>query len=434
HVGHGRQGALGDALSALLEAQGYAVTREFYYNDAGVQIGNLAVSVQARARGFKPGDAAWPESAYNGEYIAEIAQDFLAKKTVSASNGVPVTGSGEVEDIDSIRQFAVTYLRNEQVIDLLAFGVKFDHYSLESSLYADGKVESAVASLIAAGKTYEQEGALWLRTTEYGDDKDRVMKKSDGTYTYFVPDVAYHVVKWQRGFSQAINVQGSDHHGTIARVRAGLQAMNVGIPQGYPDYVLHKMVTVMKVGEEVKISKRAGSYVTVRDLIEWSGGGDIVKGRDAVRFFLISRKADTEFVFDVDVALANSDENPVYYVQYAHARICRMLAQYSESEADLQALKDVDLSPLTAVREASLLQKLAEYPETLQKALEELGPHQVAFYLRDLAGEMHSYYNAERVLVDDEPTKLARLALILATRQVLRNGLSLIGVSAPNQM
>ncbi len=434
HVGHGRQGALGDALSALLEAQGFAVTREFYYNDAGVQIGNLALSVQARAKGFKPGDAEWPESAYNGEYIAEIAQDFLAKKTVSASNGVPVTGSGDADDIESIRQFAVTYLRNEQDIDLLAFGVKFDNYYLESSLYSDGKVEAAVAALINAGKTYEQDGALWLRTTEYGDDKDRVMKKSDGTYTYFVPDVAYHIVKWQRGYSQAINVQGSDHHGTIARVRAGLQAVNVGIPQGYPDYVLHKMVTVMKNGEEVKISKRAGSYVTVRDLIEWSGGGDVVKGRDAVRFFLISRKADTEFVFDIDVALANSDENPVYYVHYAHARICRMLAQYSESEADLDALKDVDLSPLTAAREASLLQKLAEYPEMLEKALDELGPHQVAFYLRDLAGELHSYYNAERVLVDDVPTKMARLALILATRQVLRNGLSLIGVSAPNQM
>ncbi len=434
HVGHGRQGALGDALSALLEAQGFAVTREFYYNDAGVQIGNLALSVQARAKGFKPGDAEWPESAYNGEYIAEIAQDFLAKKTVSASNGVPVTGSGDANDIESIRQFAVTYLRNEQDIDLLAFGVKFDNYYLESSLYSDGKVEAAVAALIDAGKTYEQDGALWLRTTEYGDDKDRVMKKSDGTYTYFVPDVAYHIVKWQRGYSQAINVQGSDHHGTIARVRAGLQAVNVGIPQGYPDYVLHKMVTVMKDGEEVKISKRAGSYVTVRDLIEWSGGGDVVKGRDAVRFFLISRKADTEFVFDIDVALANSDENPVYYVHYAHARICRMLAQYSESEADLDALKEVDLSPLTAPREASLLQKLAEYPEMLEKALDELGPHQVAFYLRDLAGELHSYYNAERVLVDDVPTKMARLALILATRQVLRNGLSLIGVSAPNQM
>lgn len=434
HVGHGRQGALGDALSALLEAQSYQVTREFYYNDAGVQIANLALSVQARAKGLKPGDSEWPESAYNGEYIAEIAQDFLAKKTVAASDGQPVTGSGDVNDLDSIRQFSVTYLRNEQDIDLLAFGVKFDNYYLESSLYTDGKVEAAVAALIAAGKTYEQDGALWLRTTEYGDDKDRVMKKSDGTYTYFVPDVAYHVVKWQRGYSQAINVQGSDHHGTIARVRAGLQAVNQGIPQGYPDYVLHKMVTVMKDGEEVKISKRAGSYVTVRDLIEWSGGGDVQKGRDAVRFFLISRKADTEFVFDVDVALAKSDENPVYYVHYAHARICRMLAQYSESEADLLALHNVDLSPLTAPREASLLQKLAEYPEMLEKALEELGPHQVAFYLRDLAGELHSYYNAERVLVDDEPTKLARLALILATRQVLRNGLSLIGVSAPNQM
>jgi arginyl-tRNA synthetase len=434
HVGHGRQGALGDALAALLEAQNYAVTREFYYNDAGVQIATLAASVQARAKGFKPGDAQWPESAYNGDYIAEIAQDFLAKKTVSASDGMPATASGDIEDIESIRQFSVTYLRNEQDIDLLAFGVKFDNYYLESSLYQDGKVEAAVEALKAAGKTYELDGALWLRTTDYGDDKDRVMKKTDGTYTYFVPDVAYHIVKWQRGFTQAINVQGSDHHGTVARVRAGLQAVNLGIPQAYPDYVLHKMVTVMKNGEEVKISKRAGSYVTVRDLIEWSGNGDAIKGRDAVRFFLISRKADTEFVFDVDVALAKSDENPVYYVQYAHARICSVLAQYSDDEAVLAKLNEVDLSPLVAPREALLLAKLAEYPEALQRALEELGPHQVAFYLRDLAGELHSYYNAERVLVDDMPTKMARLALMLATRQVIRNGLSLIGVSTPNKM
>ncbi|MCX7218962.1 MAG: arginine--tRNA ligase, partial [Burkholderiales bacterium] len=321
-----------------------------------------------------------------------------------------------------------------QDIDLMAFGVKFDNYYLESSLYLDGKVEAAVDALKAAGKTYELDGALWLRTTEYGDDKDRVMKKSDGSYTYFVPDVAYHIVKWQRGYTQAINVQGSDHHGTIARVRAGLQAVDAGIPQGYPDYVLHKMVTVMKDGAEVKISKRAGSYVTVRDLIDWSGNGDVEKGRDAVRFFLISRKADTEFVFDVDVALARSDENPVYYVQYAHARICSVLAQYSDDDAVLANLVSVDLSPLTAPREALLLAKLAEYPEALQRALEELGPHQVAFYLRDLAGELHSYYNAERVLVDDIPTKMARLALMLATRQVLRNGLALIGVSAPNKM
>jgi arginyl-tRNA synthetase len=446
HVGHGRQGALGDALSALFEVQGFDVTREFYYNDAGVQIATLATSVQARANGFKPGDAEWPESAYNGDYIDDIAQDFLARKTVAASDGEPATASGEVNDIESIRKFAVAYLRREQDLDLQAFGVKFDNYYLETSLYKDGKVNAAVDALIAAGVTYELDGALWLRTTDYGDDKDRVMRKTDGTYTYFVPDVAYHIVKWQRGFGKVINIQGSDHHGTIARVRAGLQAVNMGIPQGYPDYILHKMVTVMKNGEEVKISKRAGSYVTVRDLIEWSSGEDgaeaapdasqsaprdLTRGRDAVRFFLISRKADTEFVFDVDLALAKSDENPVYYVQYAHARICSVLAQWTGDEASLSS---VDLSPLTAPREASLLAKLAEYPDMLQHALEELGPHQVAFYLRDLAGELHSYYNAERVLVDDEALKMARLALMYATRQVLRNGLALIGVSAPARM
>lgn len=439
HVGHGRQGALGDALSALLDAQGYDVTREFYYNDAGVQIANLAISVQARAKGLKPGGEGWPESAYNGDYIADIAADFLAKKTVAASDGAPVTATGAADDIESIRRFAVTYLRREQDLDLQAFGVRFDNYYLESSLYSDGKVAATVDALIGAGKTYEQDNALWLRTTDYGDDKDRVMKKSDGTYTYFVPDVAYHITKWQRGFSKVINVQGSDHHGTIARVRAGLQAVGLGIPQGYPDYVLHKMVTVMKNGEEVKISKRAGSYVTVRDLIEWSAGDataedgtrDLTRGRDAVRFFLISRKADTEFVFDVDLALSQSDENPVYYVQYAHARICSVLAQWGGVENVLNA---VDLSPLTSPREAALLAKLAEYPEVLQKSLDELGPHQVAFYLRDLAGELHSYYNAERVLVDDESVKMARLALMLATRQVLRNGLALIGVSTPSRM
>ena len=445
HVGHGRQAALGDALSSLFAIQGYAVMREFYYNDAGVQIATLANSVQARTRGIKPGDPGWPASAYNGDYIADIANDFLAKKTVSASDGAPVTASGDRDDLDSIRAFAVAYLRHEQDLDLQAFGVKFDNYYLESSLYGDGKVLAAVDALVKAGKTYEHEGALWLRTTDYGDDKDRVMKKSDGTFTYFVPDVAYHIVKWQRGYGHAINIQGSDHHGTIARVRAGLQAVDLGIPAGYPDYVLHKMVTVIKNGEEVKISKRAGSYVTLRDLIEWSSGDvvvddagatasaarDLTRGRDAVRFFLISRKADTEFVFDVDLAQAQSDENPVYYVQYAHARICSVLAQWGGDETTLAG---VDLTPLTAPRETALLARLADYPDALAYALEELGPHQIAFYLRDLAGELHSYYNAERVLVDDSSTKLARLALMLATRQVLRNGLSLIGVSAPARM
>ena len=432
HVGHGRQAALGDALSSLFESQGHQVTREFYYNDAGVQILTLANSVQARARGFRPGDIEWPESAYNGDYIADIATDFLAKKTVSASDGQPATASGDTNDIESIRRFAVTYLRNEQDQDLQAFGVRFDNYYLESSLYTDGKVEAAVQALVDAGVTYEQDGALWLKTTDYGDDKDRVMRKSDGTYTYFVPDVAYHIQKFKRGFDQAINIQGSDHHGTIARVRAGLQAVNIGIPQGYPDYVLHKMVTVMKNGEEVKISKRAGSYVTVRDLIEWSGNGDVTRGRDAVRFFLISRKADTEFVFDVDVALATNDENPVYYVQYAHARICSALANWG---GDVAQLANVDLSPLTNAHESGLLAKLSSYPEMLQRALVELGPHQVAFYLRELAADLHSYYFAHKWLLDDdEPTKLARLALAAAIRQVLRNGLALIGVSAPEKM
>lgn len=432
HVGHGRQAALGDAMASLFLSQGHDVTREFYYNDAGVQIATLANSVQARARGLKPGDAEWPESAYNGDYIAEIAADFLAKKTVSASDGEPATASGDVDDLESIRRFAVTYLRNEQDQDLQAFGVKFDNYYLESSLYADGKVDTAVKTLVDSGKTYEDGGALWLKTTDYGDDKDRVMRKSDGTYTYFVPDVAYHIQKFRRGFDQAINIQGSDHHGTIARVRAGLQAVDIGIPQGYPDYVLHKMVTVMKDGEEVKISKRAGSYVTVRDLIDWSGAGDVTRGRDAVRFFLISRKADTEFVFDVNVALETSDENPVYYVQYAHARICSALANWG---GDVASLAGVDLSPLTSPKEFELLAKLASYPEVLERALAELGPHQVAFYLRELAGDLHSYYFAHKWLLDDdEPLKLARLALAAATRQVLRNGLALIGVSAPDKM
>ncbi|KVR58188.1 arginine--tRNA ligase [Burkholderia ubonensis] len=449
HVGHGRQAALGDALANVIASQGYAVHREFYYNDAGVQIGNLAISTQARARGLKPGDAGWPEAAYNGEYIADIARDYLNGETVAAKDGEPVKGAGDVEDLEAIRKFAVAYLRHEQDMDLQAFGVKFDQYYLESSLYKEGRVEQTVDALIKAGVTYEQDGALWLRTTDDGDDKDRVMRKTDGTYTYFVPDVAYHVTKWERGFTKVINIQGSDHHGTIARVRAGLQGLHIGIPKGYPDYVLHKMVTVMRDGQEVKISKRAGSYVTVRDLIEWSGGAapgqeaapdlideaTITRGRDAVRFFLISRKADTEFVFDIDLALKQNDENPVYYVQYAHARICSVLNEWkSRYNGELAQLPGADLSQLTSTQAASLMQKLAEYPDMLSHAANELAPHAVAFYLRDLAGEFHSFYNAERVLVDDEAPRTARAALLAATRQVLENGLAMLGVSAPAKM
>ena len=428
HVGHGRQAALGDALAALLQSQGYEVSREFYYNDAGVQIHNLAVSVQARARGLKPGDEGWPADAYNGEYIQDIADDFLARKTVTAFDGEAVKASGKPDDLDAVRKFAVAYLRHEQDIDLQKFGVNFDVYYLESSLYRDSKVESTVEALQAKGKTYEREGALWLRTTEYGDDKDRVMRKSDGTYTYFVPDVAYHVTKWQRGFERAINVQGTDHHGTIARVRAGLQALEMGIPARYPDYILHKMVKVMRGGEEVKISKRAGDYVTVRDLIEWVG-------RDAVRFFLVSRKADSEFVFDIDLALAQSEENPVYYVQMAHARICSVFRQLAEKGLQHdRVLGDVEFSRLNEPHELALIRRLTAYPEVLEKASTDLEPHQIAFYVRELASDFHAYYNAHKFIIDDASLRNARLSLILGVRQVLENGLKLLGVSAPEKM
>ena len=427
HVGHGRQGALGDALCNLYASQGWQVHREFYYNDAGVQIATLANSTQCRLKGLKPGDAEWPESAYNGDYIQDIADAFLARATVKADDR-EFTASGDPDDLDSIRQFAVAYLRHEQDLDLRAFGVRFDHYYLESSLYTSGRVEEAVAKLVAAGKTFEEGGALWLRSTDYGDDKDRVMRKSDGGYTYFVPDVAYHVHKWQRGFDKVVNVQGSDHHGTIARVRAGLQAAGVGIPAGFPDYVLHKMVTVMKGGEEVKISKRAGSYVTLRDLIEWTS-------RDAVRFFLISRKADTEFVFDVDLALKANDENPVFYVQYAHARICSVLEKWkAEHGGDPAVLATADLAVLDAPTEFALMNRLAEYPEMLARAAEGLAPHDVAFYLRDLASAYHSYYAAVRFLDGSAAAMAARMALLQATAQVLRNALAVLGVSAPERM
>jgi arginyl-tRNA synthetase len=423
HVGHGRQAALGDAICNLYATQGWDVYREFYYNDAGVQIATLANSTQLRAQGFKPGDPEWPEAAYNGEYIAEIAQDFLAKKTVKADDR-EFTASGDVNDLESIRQFAVAYLRHEQDLDLKAFEVQFDNYYLESSLYTSGKVEDTVKRLQQAGKTYEQDGALWLKSTAYGDDKDRVMRKSDGSYTYFVPDVAYHISKWQRGFAKAVNIQGTDHHGTIARVRAGLQAADVGIPAGYPDYVLHTMVRVVRGGEEVKISKRAGSYVTLRDLIEWTS-------KDAVRFFLLSRKPDTEYTFDVDLAVAQNNDNPVYYVQYAHARICSVLAAW---RGDAAALKDADLSALGSPQALSLMLQLAKYPQMLQGAAADFAPHDVTFYLRELAATYHSYYDAERILVEDETLRNARLALVAATAQVLHNGLAVLGVSAPRKM
>ena len=423
HVGHGRGAAVGDCLARLLDANGWSVTREFYYNDAGAQIDNLTHSVQLRCRGVTPDDPLWPEAGYRGDYIADVAKAYLSKATIVADD-MAVTATGDVEDAESIRAFSVAYLRHEQDLDLKAFQIKFDVFSLESALYTDGKVENTVQSLIASGHTYEQDDALWLRTTEFGDDKDRVMRKTDGGYTYFVPDVAYHIDKWNRGFDRVINEQGADHHSTITRVRAGLQALNVGIPQGWPDYVLHQMVTVMRGGEEVKLSKRAGSYVTLRDLIE-------EVGCDATRYFLAARRADSQLIFDIDLARAQTNDNPVYYIQYAHARICSVLAQWN---GDAKSLASADLSPLNSAHDAALMQRLSEFPEVVENAANDLAPHTIANYLKDLASDLHSFYNEHKILVEDETTKLARLALIKATQQVLQNGLQLLGVNAPNKM
>ena len=423
HVGHGRGAAVGDCLSRLLAANGWDVTREFYYNDAGAQIDNLTISVLARAKGVSTNDVSFPENGYRGEYIADIAKAFLAKETIVADD-TEVTASGDLNDTESVRHFSVAYLRHEQDLDLRAFQIQFDVFSLESALYASGKVEDTVQSLIKSGHTYEEEGALWLRTTDFGDDKDRVMRKNEGGYTYFIPDVTYHLEKWNRGFTKVINEQGADHHSTITRVRAGLQALDIGIPKAWPDYVLHQMVTVMRGGEEVKLSKRAGSYVTLRDLIE-------EVGCDATRYFLAARKSDSQLIFDIDLARAQTNDNPVYYIQYAHARICSVLTQW---EGESSSLAAADLSALASSREAILMQKLSEFPDVVQQAASDLAPHMIANYLKECASELHSYYNDTKFLVDDTSTKLARMALITATRHILKNGLHLLGVSAPNNM
>ncbi|MGZ8269584.1 MAG: arginine--tRNA ligase [Methylophilus sp.] len=423
HVGHGRGAAVGDCLCRLLDANGWQVTREFYYNDAGAQIDNLTKSVLARAQGVAADSEDFPDNGYRGDYIMDIAKAYVAKETVIADD-MEVTSNGDLTDLDGIRKFSVAYLRHEQDLDLRAFQIQFDVYSLESALYTSGKVENTVQALIKSGKTYEEGDALWLRTTDFGDDKDRVMRKSEGGYTYFVPDVAYHADKWSRGFNRVINEQGADHHSTITRVRAGLQAMNIGIPQGWPDYVLHQMVTVMRGGEEVKLSKRAGSYVTLRDLIE-------EVGCDATRYFLAARRTDSQLIFDIDLARAQTNDNPVYYIQYAHARICSVLQQWG---GDVNTLSAVDLIMISSDSETALMQKLSEFTEVVARACDELAPHIITTYLKELASDLHSYYNDTKFLVDDEPTKLARMALIAATQQVLKNGLNLLGVSAPLKM
>ena len=426
HVGHGRGAAVGDSLCRLLSAGGYNVQREFYYNDAGAQIDHLARSVQARCLGLTPDDPSWPEDGYRGDYIRDVAESFMNKAMIAAEDR-QVVANGDVNDIGAIREFAVAYLRREQDHDLAAFRVRFDHYFLESSLYQSGAVESVVDQLIASGHTYEEADALWLRTETFGDDKNRVMRKSEGGYTYFVPDVAYHLNKWQRGFSTVINEQGADHHSTITRVRAGLQALTVGIPEGWPEYVLHQMVLVMRNGEEVKLSKRAGSYVTLRDLVE-------EVGCDATRYFLVARATTSQLTFDIDLALSRTNENPVYYIQYAHARICAMLRKLEHGYTTEELLAPEILAALDQPQEYALLKELDKFPALMQQACTQRSPHLIANYLKELAATFHTFYNAHRVLVDDEVVMKARVAMCLGTRQVIRNGLDIIGVSAPESM
>ena len=431
HVGHGRGAAVGDSLCRVLEATGWDVTAEFYYNDAGQQINNLALSVQARCNDLGPDDDSWPEDGYRGEYIVDVAKAYMAKEKIEAEDK-HVIGLGDAENTDAIRDFSVAYLRREQDLDLKAFGVDFDVYSLESALYSEGKVEQAVQRLIASGHTFEKDGALWLKTTDFGDDKDRVMRKSEGGYTYFVPDVAYHLDKWQRGFERVVNEQGSDHHSTITRVRAGLQAISqkdtLDIPEQWPEYVLHQMVLVMRAGEEVKISKRAGSYVTIRDLID-------EVGKDATRYFLAARAVTSQLTFDIDLAVSQSNDNPVYYIQYAHARVCSMMRKLPDNGWSWTANEDSNsLELLTEAPEKELLKKLAAYPELVKNAASQCEPHTIANYLRELAGDFHTYYNAHKMLIDDQALRNARLSLSDAVRQVIANGLELLGVSAPQEM
>jgi arginyl-tRNA synthetase len=423
HIGHGRGAAIGDCLARIFQANGWDVTREFYYNDAGAQINNLTLSVQARLKNIDPDHEDFPQDGYRGDYIQDIATAYSQKKSLS-SELEEVVASGNVEDLKNIQQFSVAFLRNEQNQDLANFRTFFDVFTLESSFYVNQDIENVVKTIKQNGFTYESDDALWLKTTEFNDDKDRVMQKSDGTYTYFVPDVAYHKNKWERGFKRVINEQGADHHSTITRVRAGLQALNMGIPQDWPEYVLHQMVTVMKNGQEVKISKRAGSYVTLSDLVNQVGC-------DATRFFLVSRKADSQLIFDIDLAQSKSNDNPVYYIQYAHARIFAVLDQAKFKSSNIS---ECLIELLSSNHESQLMKKISEFPDIVFLSGEEKSPHYIATYLKELAGDFHSYYNDSKFLVDDVNLQSARLSLVFAVKQVIKNGLELLGLSAPEKM
>ncbi len=426
HLGHGRQGALGDAIAGLLDWTGWAVAREYYYNDAGAQIDRLGESVWARYQQHLGEPAEVPEGGYQGDYVSEIAEE-LARE-----HGDRFRGDDSDETLALMRGTAVRILREEQDRDLADFGIHFDVYFLESSLYTDGRVESTVESLRETGHVYDKDDAVWLRTTEFGDQKDRVMIKGDGSPTYFLPDVAYHVDKWERGFHHVINVQGADHHGTVARVHAGVQAL--GLPEAYPEYVLHQMVRVEKEGQEVKFSKRSGSYTTLRELMS-------EVGVDVTRYFFQMRKPEGHLVFDLDLALDQSDKNPVYKVQYAHARMCSIFTK-AGVDREVVTAEGVDLSTLNTEAERELIKQLGQFPALVVRAAQLRAPHLICDYLEQTAGAVNSWYHAGNpnrnpelaVLVADPDLRNARLGLARAIQIVLRNGLAILGILAPERM
>ncbi len=417
HVGHGRGAALGDAVASLLEATGHAVTREFYVNDAGVQVGKLVKSLWARIQQVAGREAGVPEGGYHGAYVEELARELLASDPGLAD--LP-----EDDAFEQLKPLALDHERAEQERDLLDFGVRFDVFTSEQSIYERGLIDDTLEALERQGHVYEEDGALWLRTTNWGDDKDRVLRKRDGTYTYFLPDLAYHRDKHERGFARAIDVWGADHHGYVARMRAALLALGYG--PGFFDVVLVQLVRVMRGGEEVRFSKRAGDYVPLRELFEEAGV-------DATRYFFLARKGESHFVFDVDLARRQSEENPVYYVQYAHTRMAGIFRTAGIDPLTVDS-SSADLSLLEAESEQALVKHMGEYPGIVGRAAESLEPHRIVAYLEDLARLVNAWYHQHRVVGEEPSLQRARLVLVRAAQIVLANGLQLLGVSAPERM
>lgn len=419
HLGHARGAAVGDALCNVLDFAGYDVTREYYINDAGNQIVNLIKSIEARYRQELGQDVEMPEDGYHGEDIKGFAKELVAEQ------GDKLLAMPEEERTAFLRQFGLDKELAKIQRDLERFRVRFDVWFSETSLYQDGQVEASLAELRDKGQTYEQDGATWLKTTEYGDDKDRVLVKNDGTYTYLTPDIAYHRNKYDRGFDRIINIWGADHHGYIPRVKAAMQA--IGKDPEKLTVLIAQMVSLFQDGEKVKMSKRTGKAVTMVDLMD-------EVGVDPIRYFFTMRSMDSHLDFDMDLAISTSNENPVYYVQYAHARICSIFRQAEEQGIRVPAAENVNLGKLTAEHEYDLLRKLGELPEEVGVAAENYAPHRLVRYVYELAALFHSYYRAERVITEDAEQTAARLVLLGGVRMALANVLRLIGVSAPDKM